>query len=327
MNATGPRLSSVSAFFPCYNDSNTIAGLVGMVEFALRQITDDYEVIVVNDASTDNSAEVLAQMQAAPQIVRRTREPRLWRRSGQRLPQRHAKTTSSIQTATGNTTRPSSPCLPSHAPRRRRGQRLQDLATGPLVSPGHRLALPARVPPSVLLPHPRRGLRLPSPAPLSLRPCHPGIERRRHLHRVGAQASRLRLPHGGAARTPLRRAPMAPPSFSSRAASSGRCAALVPGMCASLCCKSRSDAPASRPLCRSQPKLKPKARHKDNTLGTSRIRVHVRARGHPLVVRRNAANRPRVAGPHAVARPALAGFSMRAAAPALTSSTSSTTAK
>ena len=59
---TGPRLSSVSAFFPCYNDSNTIAGLIGMVDFALRQITDDFEVIVVNDASTDNSAEVLEQL-------------------------------------------------------------------------------------------------------------------------------------------------------------------------------------------------------------------------------------------------------------------------
>ena len=46
MNATGPRLSSVSAFFPCYNDSNTIAGLVGMVEFALRQITDDLKTFV-----------------------------------------------------------------------------------------------------------------------------------------------------------------------------------------------------------------------------------------------------------------------------------------
>jgi glycosyltransferase involved in cell wall biosynthesis len=70
MNATGPRLSSVSAFFPCYNDSNTIAGLVGMVDFALRQITDDYEIIVVNDASTDNSAQVLAQMQAERPALR-----------------------------------------------------------------------------------------------------------------------------------------------------------------------------------------------------------------------------------------------------------------
>ncbi|HEY4685080.1 MAG TPA: glycosyltransferase family 2 protein [Dehalococcoidia bacterium] len=54
-----PKLSSVSAFFPCYNDANTIAGLVGMAETALRRITDDYEIVVVDDASTDASAAVL----------------------------------------------------------------------------------------------------------------------------------------------------------------------------------------------------------------------------------------------------------------------------
>jgi glycosyltransferase involved in cell wall biosynthesis len=54
-----PRLSSVSAFFPCYNDANTIPGLVRAAEAALKQITDDFEIIVVNDASRDNSREVI----------------------------------------------------------------------------------------------------------------------------------------------------------------------------------------------------------------------------------------------------------------------------
>jgi len=62
---SAPRLSSVSAFFPCYNDANTIAGLVQMAETALRRITDDYEIIVVDDASTDASATVLAGLVAA----------------------------------------------------------------------------------------------------------------------------------------------------------------------------------------------------------------------------------------------------------------------
>jgi glycosyltransferase involved in cell wall biosynthesis len=57
------KLSSVSAFFPCYNDSNTIVGLVKMVERVLRQVTDDFEIIVVNDASTDMSVTVLNQLQ------------------------------------------------------------------------------------------------------------------------------------------------------------------------------------------------------------------------------------------------------------------------
>ena len=64
------RLSSVSAFFPCYNDANTIGGLVQMVETALKRITDDYEIIVVNDCSTDDSAAVLARLAAdTPRLV------------------------------------------------------------------------------------------------------------------------------------------------------------------------------------------------------------------------------------------------------------------
>ncbi len=61
---TGPRLSSVSAFFPCYNDSNTIEGLVRMVDASLRRLTDDYEIIVVDDGSSDNSRAVVRAMQA-----------------------------------------------------------------------------------------------------------------------------------------------------------------------------------------------------------------------------------------------------------------------
>jgi glycosyltransferase involved in cell wall biosynthesis len=59
-----PRLSSISAFFPCYNDSKTIAGLVRGVEAALRSLTDDYEVIVVDDGSRDDSRDVVRGLMA-----------------------------------------------------------------------------------------------------------------------------------------------------------------------------------------------------------------------------------------------------------------------
>jgi glycosyltransferase involved in cell wall biosynthesis len=65
-----PRLASVSAFFPCYNDSNTIAGLARMAESALRRITDEYEIIVVDDASTDNSTKVLEALAAEMPCLR-----------------------------------------------------------------------------------------------------------------------------------------------------------------------------------------------------------------------------------------------------------------
>ena len=53
---------SISVFFPCYNDEKTIAPLVTRAEEQLRQLTDDYEIIVVNDGSRDGSAGVLQEL-------------------------------------------------------------------------------------------------------------------------------------------------------------------------------------------------------------------------------------------------------------------------
>jgi glycosyltransferase involved in cell wall biosynthesis len=55
---------SISAFFPCYNDGRTIADLVCEAERQLQQLTADYEIIVVNDGSGDDSAAVLHALQA-----------------------------------------------------------------------------------------------------------------------------------------------------------------------------------------------------------------------------------------------------------------------
>lgn len=53
---------SISAMFPCYNDARTIGRLVDDVHAALVDLTDEMEVIVVNDGSADDSREVLAAM-------------------------------------------------------------------------------------------------------------------------------------------------------------------------------------------------------------------------------------------------------------------------
>lgn len=56
------RLSSLSACFPAYNDGGTIASLVVVAALTLPQITDDYEIIVGDDASQDYTAEVLDEL-------------------------------------------------------------------------------------------------------------------------------------------------------------------------------------------------------------------------------------------------------------------------
>ena len=54
---------SISAFFPAYNDAGTIASMVVTADRTLRSLTDDYEVIVVNDGSPDHTGDVLADLQ------------------------------------------------------------------------------------------------------------------------------------------------------------------------------------------------------------------------------------------------------------------------
>ncbi len=56
------RISSISAVFPAYNDGGTIPSMVLMALMALRQVTDDYEVIVTNDCSRDLTGEILEEM-------------------------------------------------------------------------------------------------------------------------------------------------------------------------------------------------------------------------------------------------------------------------
>jgi glycosyltransferase involved in cell wall biosynthesis len=54
---------SISAFFPAYNDEGAIGQMVDYVVRTLRAVTDDFEIIVVNDGSRDNTAQVLAERQ------------------------------------------------------------------------------------------------------------------------------------------------------------------------------------------------------------------------------------------------------------------------
>jgi glycosyltransferase involved in cell wall biosynthesis len=56
------RRPSISAFFPAYNDGGTIGSLVVTALKTLEELTDDYEVLVVENGSTDYTVEVLAEL-------------------------------------------------------------------------------------------------------------------------------------------------------------------------------------------------------------------------------------------------------------------------
>lgn len=58
------RISGISVFFPAYNDAPSLPKLIAATFAVLEEHALDYEVIVVNDGSQDQTGEVLAQLAA-----------------------------------------------------------------------------------------------------------------------------------------------------------------------------------------------------------------------------------------------------------------------
>ena len=57
------KISGLTVFFPAYNDGGTIPSMVLTAQIAARSITDNYEIIVVNDGSQDHTPLVLAELE------------------------------------------------------------------------------------------------------------------------------------------------------------------------------------------------------------------------------------------------------------------------
>ena len=60
----------ISVFFPAYNDGGTIASMVLSAILVLQSLTDDYEVIVVNDGSSDYTKDILDELERRYGTVR-----------------------------------------------------------------------------------------------------------------------------------------------------------------------------------------------------------------------------------------------------------------
>ena len=70
------QMPSISVFFPAYNDAGTITSMVITSLLTLRELTDDYEVIVIDDGSKDHTPAVLDELaRVYPQEVRIVHHP------------------------------------------------------------------------------------------------------------------------------------------------------------------------------------------------------------------------------------------------------------
>ena len=69
-------MPGLSIFFPAYNDAGTIGSLVVQAVQVASRLTDDFEVIVVNDGSADGTREIVDALAAAYPQVRAVHHPR-----------------------------------------------------------------------------------------------------------------------------------------------------------------------------------------------------------------------------------------------------------
>jgi len=65
-----PSLSGISVFFPCYNEEGNLERVVAEALDFLPGISDDFEIIIVNDGSRDRTGQIAEQLAAEEPAVR-----------------------------------------------------------------------------------------------------------------------------------------------------------------------------------------------------------------------------------------------------------------
>lgn len=70
------KIKGVSFFCPAYHDAENIAHVVDKADKVLSELCEDYEIIVVNDGSPDNTADVLAKLSGIHDKLKVVTHPR-----------------------------------------------------------------------------------------------------------------------------------------------------------------------------------------------------------------------------------------------------------
>ncbi len=69
-------MTSISVVFPLFNEEDYVLRAYEAAVDALRPLTDDYEIILVNDASTDRTSEIIESLREKDPRVRVVHNPR-----------------------------------------------------------------------------------------------------------------------------------------------------------------------------------------------------------------------------------------------------------
>jgi len=70
-----PHPVSISVFFPCYNEEGNVARTVEKARSVLDQLGADYDLIIVNDGSSDDTARIADKIAAENPAVRVVHHP------------------------------------------------------------------------------------------------------------------------------------------------------------------------------------------------------------------------------------------------------------